>query len=80
MEVFKGVSLDYVEKNVLVEVELGSDQKAKLFLPVGPLLIPVIEKFKAQIEAGQIDPIKGTDLDKQVMLTAVNALKDFLAK
>lgn len=67
MEVTKGVTLDYKQGEVVLT--------AKAYEIVKPL----IEGFKAKVESGEIDPIKGTDLDKTAILGAVELLQKYLA-
>lgn len=43
------------------------------------LAIPVLEAIQAKIESGEIDPIKGTDLDAIVMNKVIEQLKKVLA-
>lgn len=58
--------LAVLDKNINQEQLL----KDVLALTVQPFLMDV----KAKIEKGEIDPIPGTDLDKELMLKAVDAL------
>lgn len=67
MEVTKGVTLDYKQGEVVLTAK------------VAELIAPVIEEFKAKVESGQVDPIKGTDLDKTAILGAVELLQKYLA-
>ena len=39
------------------------------------LIIPVLEKIKAEVEAGVIDPVKGTDLDKIALEQVIEILE-----
>ena len=66
-----------VMKNVEVNLK---DGKIVLEVAVAAMLVPAIEGVKAKIEAGEIDLIKGTDLDKEVMLKAIDFLKAELVK
>ena len=68
MEIFKGGELDYKEGKVVLAVEIAA------------LVVPSIESIKAQIESGAIDPVKGTDIDKTVMLQSIDLLLDLLKK
>lgn len=63
MEVTKGVTLEYTEGEVVL--------KAK----VKELVLAEIAKVEAKIESGEIDLVKGTDLDKQAALGLISALK-----
>lgn len=44
------------------------------------LVVPALDAFKAKVESGEIDLIKGTDLDKEALLKAVEFIKAELAK
>lgn len=68
MEVMKNVEANLKDGKIVVEINVGA------------MLIPAIEGVKAKIEAGEIDLIKGTDIDKEVMLKAIDFLKAELAK
>jgi len=54
-----------------IEVKF-EDGKAKLEVDVAAL---VLNKLKAGLESGAIDPVPHTDLDKEVLLKAIEALK-----
>jgi len=51
-------------------------------LEVKPLLLvgPALDAFAAKVEAGEVDLVKGTDLDKQALLKAIEFIKAELAK
>lgn len=68
MEITKGVSFEF------------KGGKAVLTADVGSLVIPAIDSFKAKVEAGEIDIVKGTDLDNVVVLKVVELIKTELAK
>jgi hypothetical protein len=63
MEVVKGVELEYKEGKLVLSAGIAA------------LLNPVLEDYKAKIESGEIDLIKGTDLDKMVVLQVIAALQ-----
>jgi hypothetical protein len=68
MEISKGVTLDYKDGKVVVEAQ------------VAQFANPVLDDLKAKVESGEIDPIKGTDLDKSVILGAIEFLKSAVNK
>lgn len=63
MEVAKGVTLEYTEGEVVL--------KAK----VKELVIGELAKVKAKFESGEIDLVKGTDLDKSAALAIIAAVE-----
>jgi hypothetical protein len=63
MELGKGFSVEYSEGKVVLSAK------------VAELLNPILDSFKQKIESGEIDPIKGTDLDKAVLTRAIDFLK-----
>lgn len=63
MEVSKGVYLDYVAGQVVLKAD------------VAPVMNPILDKFKEDVESGKIDPVSGTDLDKVALLQAVEIIK-----
>lgn len=63
MKLAEGITLDYVDGKVKLEAEVRA------------LVLPALESVKAKIESGEIDPIKGTDLDKTALLKAIEILK-----
>lgn len=65
MEVNKYVSLDYKEGKVVVAID------------VAPTVNAFLDDTKAKVESGEIDLIKGTDIDKMVMLQAIELLKSY---
>jgi hypothetical protein len=68
MEVLNGVELDYKEGKVVVSVAVAA------------MVIPAVDALKAKIEAGDVDLIKGTDLDKEILLKAIDYIKAELVK
>lgn len=60
MELAKGVELKYEEGKLI----LSADVKAL-----------VLDGLEAQIQSGAIDIVHGTDMDKELLLKAIAALK-----
>lgn len=58
MEVSKYVSYDH----------------GKIIIDLAAVIKPAIEAYKAKVESGEVDLVKGTDLDKDVLVKALNAL------
>jgi hypothetical protein len=77
MEIAKGVVADYKDGVASVGAFEGA---LVLQLKVGALLLPVVAEYKAKLESGEIDPIKGTDIDKMVLVQALDLLAVELAK
>lgn len=63
MEVTKGVTLEYVDGAVVLKAEVKA------------LIMAELEKVKAKVESGEIDPVKGTDLDKTAILGAIGFIE-----
>lgn len=55
--------VDYKEGKLIVAVKVAA------------AAVPFLDDCIAKVESGEIDPIKGTDLDKAAMLQVLNALK-----
>lgn len=68
MEISKGVDVDYKEGNAVLTVK------------VVDLIQPLLEKFKADVNSGAVDPIKGTDYDKMAILAGIELLETWLKK
>ena len=66
-EIIKGVEVEYKGGDITLTAKVAS------------FLIPEIEKIEAKVMSGEIDLIKGTDLDKDVMLKALSFIKEKLA-
>lgn len=66
IEVLKGVKLDYQDGKVVLTAEVKA------------LVQPKIEELKAKIASGEIDPIKGTDIDKMAFLAALELVEKAL--
>lgn len=73
MEIGKsGIFLDYANGALTLTALEG---KVVLTAKAALALNPVLDKFAAEIESGAIDPIKGTEIDKTVLLKAVELIK-----
>jgi len=68
MEIAKGVEAKYEAGKIIVEVKVA-DQ-------VNPLL----EKLKGDIESGAVDLVKGTDIDKAVVLPVIALIQEYINK
>jgi len=68
MELAKGLSLDYENGDVVMKYKLSA------------IVLPWLESMQSKIEAGQIDLIKGTELDKMAMIQAITMMKAELSK
>jgi hypothetical protein len=68
MQLREGVNADYKEGKIIIEVEVAKQ------------LNPLLDKIKADVESGEIDPIKGTDLDKMGLLAAIETVKAYVNK
>lgn len=77
MEIAKGVVADYKDGSAVVEAFEGA---LKIELKVAPLVLPKIADLKAKIVSGELDPVKGTDLDKMVVVAALDLIAAELAK
>lgn len=66
-----------IAKGVNVKFESG---KASLEVEVSALVAPAIASFKAKVASGEIDLIKGTDLDKDVLIKAADFIQEQLEK
>lgn len=62
----EGIVLDYVDGKVMLSAEVRA------------LVAPALDSIKAKVESGEIDPIKGTDLDKQALLKAIEYIKSVI--
>jgi len=69
---------DLIAGEVLLQYEIAEGAHVKLSAPVGVLALPVLDGIKVKIEAGEIDPIKGTELDKEAMLKLLEEIKKLL--
>lgn len=66
MEVYKNVFINMEEGQVVLKVDLKT------------MVLPLLENIKADLEVGKIDPIKGTDLDKMALETAIELIAKYL--
>jgi hypothetical protein len=72
MEIGKGIIVDMNDGEVYLTALEG---KLKLSVQLGVIIAPALDKFKADVEAGKVDPVKGTDLDKEALLKAIEYIK-----
>ena len=63
MKMFENVELDFKAGKVLVTVDLKS------------LIVPALPSLKNDVESGKIDPIKGTDLDKDAIVHVLDIIE-----
>ena len=66
-----------ISKGITVGYENGV---AFLQAKVGELIVAPIERIEAKIQSGEIDLIKGTDIDKDLLLKITAALKAEILK
>jgi hypothetical protein len=66
MEVTKNVFLNLEEGNIVLKVDIKT------------MIIPVLNNLKADLEAGKIDPVKGTELDKMAIEAAIEMIEKYL--
>lgn len=62
MKLNEHIDVDYVGGEVVLKARVAA------------LLLPKLESLKAKFESGEIDLIKGTDLDKRAALLVLDAL------
>lgn len=67
MQIVKNVELKLEGGKLIIEGDLKA------------FIVPVLEKLKADVEAGIIDPIKGTDLDKVAIEQVIELIEKQLA-
>lgn len=68
MELFKGGSLDYKDGALLLQIKVAG------------FILPKLDEIQKKVESGEIDLIKGTDLDKMAVLQVLAAIKAELSK
>lgn len=68
MEVAKGVELVYKEGKLVLSAEVKG------------IVSPMIESFKADVQSGKIDPIKGTTLDNEALVKAADIILEYVNK
>ena len=66
MELTKGVTAEFKEGKAIIVADVGA------------LLLPLLDQTKAKIESGEMDLIKGTDLEKAPVLAAIELIKGYL--
>lgn len=66
-------------KKILEILDKHVNQEAFAKEVVGVYVMPWLDGTKAKLESGEIDLIPGTDLDKHVLLTAIEFLKKQVA-
>lgn len=79
MELSNGLVIDYKEGSLQLDYTSGA-LTGSIKVKAAALVNPILEGFKAKVESGEVDPIKGTDLDKTVMLQAIAFLQAELNK
>jgi len=77
MELFKGGTLDYKDGSVVLS---ALDGNLTLQLKAMALVGPMIDSMVSKIESGEIDLVKGTDIDKFVALQVLGLIKTELSK
>lgn len=79
MELSNGLVIDYKEGALQLEYVSGA-LTGTIKVQAAAVINPILESFKAKVESGEVDPIKGTDLDKTIMLQAIAFLQAELNK
>lgn len=79
MEVGK-LKVDLKDGELQMQYPLAENQFVKMSVPVAAAANPLFDSLIAKVESGEIDPIKGTDLDKVAMLQALQFLKSEVNK
>lgn len=78
MEIGKsGVSVDYKEGKAIVSAFEGA---VELTVKAALIVNPALDGFAAKVESGEVDLIKGTDLDKTALLQAIAFIKSEVNK
>lgn len=72
-----GVSVDYKEGKAIVSAFEGA---VELTVKAALIINPALDNLSAKIESGEIDLIKGTDLDKTALLQAIAYVKSEVNK
>ena len=70
MDLAKEVKVEYKDGKLMVS---ALDGKLALSLEVSAIAKPVLMGLKAKIDSGEIDLIKGTDIDKMVADKVIEA-------
>lgn len=63
MKMFENIELDFKAGKVVVSIDLKS------------LIVPALQSLKNDIESGKVDPIKGTDLDKEALVHVLDIIE-----
>lgn len=66
------VFVDYKDGKATISALEGG---IELTIKAATLITPALDAFAAQVESGEIDLIKNTDLDKTALLKAVEYIK-----
>lgn len=77
MEVYKGISVDYKDGSLILA---GLEGAVSFQVKAGLLLVPAIDGIIAKVESGEIDLVKGTDIEKGPVLEVLKGLKAALVK
>lgn len=72
MELGSGVVADYKDGKVVIS---AFDGGVELTVKAAALIKPVLDGLEDQISSGKIDPVEGTDLDKEALLSLIAGLK-----
>lgn len=67
-QITKGVKAKLEGGKVVIEAEYAS------------LVNPLLDDLSAKLQSGELDPIKGTDMDKEILVKAIEALKVLVNK
>lgn len=82
----KEVNMEIGQSGVFVEYKEGkavvSAYEGAIVLEIKAALVinPALDKLSAKVESGEIDLIKGTDLDKAALLKAIELVKTEINK
>ena len=68
LQLGNGIEADYKEGKLVVSVAVAS------------VVVPKLDEIRAKVESGEIDLIKGTDIEKGPLLLAIDFLKAELLK
>lgn len=68
MEIAKGINAEYSQGEIIVKVKVAEQ------------VVPVLDGTISKIESGEIDLVKGTDIDKTVAVQVLKLLKDYIVK
>jgi len=79
MDLGHGISVDYQEGELVMKAQ-GNGFEIVAKGQVAGLAMPVLDQIRAKVESGEIDPIKGTEFDKAMILQVIDTLKASLVK